>query len=113
MILGITMIAISEAFTLGEKLGLEPKKFFEISSQASGQCWSMTSYSPVPGLMENVPSNNEYKPGFTSNMMLKDLQLSQEAAKSAHASTPLGSEATQLCSCGVSQFWWMETFHFW
>jgi len=96
MILGISMIAVSEAFTMGKKLGLAPEKLFAISGKASGQCWSMTSYSPVPGLVEGVPSNNDYKPGFTSQMMLKDLHLSQDAAKSASATTPLGALATHL-----------------
>lgn len=102
MILGISMIGVSEAFTLGEKLGLDPKKLFEISSKASGQCWSMTSYSPVPELVENVPSNNNYQPGFTANMMLKDLRLSQDAAQIAEASTPLGAEATSLYALYVN-----------
>lgn len=96
MILGISMIAVSEAFNLGKKLGLDPKKLFEISSKASGQCWSMTSYCPEPNLMENVPSNNHYQPGFASNMMLKDLKLSQAAATSVSVSTPLGASAMDL-----------------
>jgi len=103
MILGVTMIATSEAFALGEKLGLDPKAFFDISSNASGQNWSMTSYCPVPGIMENVPSNNGYQPGFTSKMMLKDLRLSQEAAQSAEVSTPLGAEATMIYSLFVNE----------
>lgn len=96
MILGISMIGVCEAFTLGEKLGLDPKTFFEISSQASGQCWAMTSYCPVPGVMDNVPANNDYQPGFTAQMMLKDLSLSQAAAESVDVSTPLGENATAL-----------------
>lgn len=96
MILGISMIAVSEAFMLGKKLGLDPKKLFEISSQASGQCWSMTSYCPVPGVMPNVPASRDYTPGFTAAMMLKDLRLSQIAAQNAEAATPLGAEATAL-----------------
>jgi len=96
MILGISMIAVSEAFTLGEKLGLDPKKFFEISSNASGQCWVMTNYSPVPGLVDNVPANNNYQPGFSANMMLKDLRLSQDVAASVGFHTALGEKATQL-----------------
>ncbi len=96
MLLGISMIGVSEAFTLGEKLGLAPKTLFDISSKASGQCWSMTSYSPVPGLVENAPSNNDYRPGFTASMMLKDLKLSQNAAELAHMQTPLGALATHL-----------------
>jgi 3-hydroxyisobutyrate dehydrogenase len=96
MILGISMIAISEAFMLGKKLGLDPQKLFEISSQASGQCWSMTSYCPVPGIMPNVPASRDYKPGFTAAMILKDLRLAQIAAQSVGAATPLGAEAAAL-----------------
>lgn len=96
MILGISMIAVSEAFTLGQKLGLDPQKLFEISSKASGSCWSMTQYNPVPGVLENAPANRDYQPGFTANMMLKDLDLSQAAASSVAAQTPLGEHATQL-----------------
>lgn len=96
MILGISMIAVSEGFMLGKKLGLDAKKLFEISSHASGQCWSMTQYNPVPGLVPSAPANNDYKPGFTAAMMLKDLRLSQQAAQSVGAATPLGAEATAL-----------------
>lgn len=96
MILGITMIGVSEAFMLGKKLGLDPQKFFEISSRASGQCWSMTNYCPVPDILPNVPANRDYAPGFTSAMMLKDLRLSQTAAQTVGAATPLGAEATAL-----------------
>lgn len=96
MILGISMIAVSEAFCLAEKLGLDAKKLFEVSSHASGQCWSMTSYCPVPGILENVPANNDYRPGFTAAMMLKDLNLSQNAAKTAHVHTELGAKATDI-----------------
>lgn len=103
MILGISMIAVSEAFLLAEKLGLEPKKLFEISSHASGQCWAMTSYCPYPGILENVPSNNDYKPGFSAQMMLKDLKLSQGAAESVGAKTPLGKSATALYASFVSE----------
>jgi 3-hydroxyisobutyrate dehydrogenase len=98
MILAISMIAVSEGFTLAEKLGVDPKTFYDISSTASGQCWSMTSYCPVPNIVESAPSNNEYKPGFTASMMLKDLNLSQDAADSVSAATPLGKAATQLYS---------------
>ena len=103
MILGISMIAVSEAFVLAEKLGLSEKDFFNISSHASGSCWSMTHYSPVPNLVDNVPSNNDYKPGFTAQMMLKDLCLSQDAARSVSAFTPLGSKATELYHHFVNQ----------
>lgn len=103
MILGISMIAVSEAFTLGEKLGLEAKKLFDVCSHSSGECWSMTHYSPVPNLIENVPSNRQYQPGFTAKMMLKDLLLSQQAANSVKAITPLGAEATHLYEKFVAQ----------
>lgn len=96
LILGISMIAVSEGFTLAEKLGLDPKIFFEISSHASGECWSMTHYNPVPGVLENVPANNQYRPGFTAAMMLKDLKLSQSAAQTAHLTTELAAKATEL-----------------
>jgi 3-hydroxyisobutyrate dehydrogenase len=96
MILGISMIAVSEAFTLGEKLGLDAQTFFNISSTASGQCWSMTSYCPVPGPVPTSPANRDYKPGFTAGMMLKDLRLAQDASKAAKSPTPLGAQAAQL-----------------
>lgn len=96
MILGISMIAVSEGFTLGKKLGLDPKNLFEICSHASAQCWSMTNYCPVPNIIEDVPSNHDYQPGFTSAMMLKDLKLSQNAAKSVNIETHLGATATTL-----------------
>ena len=91
LLLGISMIGVCEAFTVAEKLGLDPKKFFEISSNASGQCWSMTSYCPIPGILENVPSSHDYEPGFMAEMMLKDLRLAQHAAESAHAAIRYGS----------------------
>lgn len=96
MILGISMIAVSEAFVLAEKLGLDKQKLFDISSKSSGQCWSMTSYCPVPGPVPASPANRDYQAGFTAAMMLKDLKLAQEAAKSAGASTPLGAEAAGI-----------------
>src|SRR5690349_16626549 len=96
MILGISMIAVSEAFVLAEKLGLDHQKLFEISSKSSGQCWSMTTYCPVPGPVPTSPANRDYQPGFTAAMMLKDLKLAQDAAKAAKAQTPLGAEAAKL-----------------
>jgi 3-hydroxyisobutyrate dehydrogenase len=96
MILGISMIAVSEAFVLAEKLGLDKQKLFDISSKSSGQCWSMTSYCPVPGPVLASPANRDYQAGFTAAMMLKDLKLAQEAAKSAGANTPLGAEAAGI-----------------
>jgi 3-hydroxyisobutyrate dehydrogenase len=98
MILGISMIAVSEAFVLAEKLGLDHQKLFDISSKSSGQCWAMTSYCPVPGLVPTSPANRDYQPGFTAAMMLKDLQLAQDAAKAAGAKTELGAEAAKLYS---------------
>ncbi len=96
MILGITMIATCEAFALAEKLGLDHQKLFDISSKASGQTWSLTSYCPVPGPVPTSPANRDYKPGFAAAMMLKDLRLSQEAAAAAGAATPLGHHAMEL-----------------
>jgi 3-hydroxyisobutyrate dehydrogenase len=96
MILGISMIAISESYVLAKRLGLSQQKLFEVASNASGQCWAMTKYSPVPDLVENVPSNNDYQPGFTSQMMLKDLKLSQDAAHDVGLETNLGHKATEL-----------------
>jgi 3-hydroxyisobutyrate dehydrogenase len=96
MILGVSMIAVSEAFVLAEKLGLDAQKLFDISSKSSGQCWSMTSYCPVPGPVPTSPANHDYKAGFTAAMMLKDLKLAQDAAKAAGASTPLGADAAKI-----------------
>jgi 3-hydroxyisobutyrate dehydrogenase len=96
MILGISMIAVSEAFVLAEKLGLDAQKLFDISSKSSGQCWSMTSYCPVPGPVPASPANRDYRPGFTAAMMAKDLRLAQAAAQSVDAPTPLGAQARQL-----------------
>ena len=96
MLLGISMIGTAEAFMLGEKLGLDAQTFFDISSTASGQCWSMTSYCPTPGPVPSSPANNDYQAGFTAAMMLKDLMLAQEASSSAEASTPMGQRAAEL-----------------
>ncbi len=96
MLLAISMIGTCEAFVLAEKLGLDHQKLFEISSTASGQCWSLTSYCPVPGPVPAAPSNRDYQPGFSAAMMLKDLRLSQEAAQGVRAATPMGAEAAQL-----------------
>jgi 3-hydroxyisobutyrate dehydrogenase len=96
MILGISMIAVGEAFVLGEKLGLTHQALFDVAATASGQCWSLTSYCPVPGPVPNSPANNGYKPGFAAALMLKDLLLSQEAAASTGAETALGKHAAEL-----------------
>lgn len=96
MVLGISMIATCEAFALGEKLGLDPQKFFDIAATASGQSWSLTSYCPEPGPVPTSPANRNYEPGFAAAMMLKDLRLAQEAANAVGQSTPLGAEAGAL-----------------
>ena len=96
MILGISMIAVSEAFALAEKLGLSHQALFDVASTSSGQCWALTNYSPVPGLVPTSPANNEYKPGFAAALMVKDLTLAQEAAKAAGAATPLGKHAQEI-----------------
>jgi len=98
MILGISMIGVSEAFVLAEKLGLDHQKLFDIASTASGQCWSLTTYCPVPGPVPTSPANRDYQAGFTAAMMLKDLKLAQDAANASGATTPLGAEAAQIYS---------------
>ena len=103
MILGVSMIAVSEAFALAESLGLDAQKLFDISSKSSGQCWSMTSYCPVPGPVPTSPANRDYQAGFTAAMMLKDLALAQDAANSAQVATPLGAEAAALYRLFVGQ----------
>jgi 3-hydroxyisobutyrate dehydrogenase len=96
MMLGISMIGVSEAFVLAEKLGLSHQALFDVASNSSGQCWALTSYCPVPGPVPASPANNSYKAGFASALMLKDLKLAQEAAAAAGATTPLGAAAAQL-----------------
>lgn len=96
MLLGISMIGTSEAFNLADKLGLDAQTFFDISSTASGQCWSMTAYCPAPGPVATSPANNDYQPGFAVDMMLKDLRLAKEAAESVSAETPLGKQSEAL-----------------
>ncbi|HEV2573258.1 MAG TPA: 3-hydroxyisobutyrate dehydrogenase [Beijerinckiaceae bacterium] len=96
MVLGISMIAVGEAFVLGEKLGLSHQALFDVVSTASGQCWSMNSYCPVPGPVPTSPANNDYKPGFAAELMLKDLSLAMEAARTAHADCALGAHAKDI-----------------
>ncbi len=96
MMLGIQMISVCEAFALAHKLNLDPAKLFEVSSNASGQCWSLTSYCPEPGLVATAPSNRDYMPGFSVAMMLKDLKLAAEASDLLKGSTPLGHHAMRL-----------------
>lgn len=93
MVLGISMLGVCEAFALAEKLGLAPDRFFEIASQSSGQCWSLTSYCPWPGVGPQSPSDRGYEGGFLTGLMLKDLKLAQEAAAKSGAATPLGAQA--------------------
>jgi 3-hydroxyisobutyrate dehydrogenase len=96
MILGISMIAVGEAFALAEKLGLSHQALFDVASTSSGQCWALTSYCPVPGPVPASPANNGYKPGFASNLMVKDLTLAQDAASATGAATPLGKHAQEI-----------------
>lgn len=96
MVLGISMIAVSEAFVLAEKLGLDHQKLYDIASTASGQCWSLTTYCPVPGPVPASPANRDYEPGFSAAMMVKDLTLAQSAAQTAGVATPMGAEAAAL-----------------
>ncbi len=96
MILGATMAATCEAFVLAQKLGLDPKVFFDISSKASGQSWSMTSYAPLPGVGPDTPADHDYEGGFAAALMLKDLKLAADAARSVGAYTPMGGEAEEL-----------------
>ncbi len=96
MILGATMIATCEAFALADKLGLERQSMFDVVSTSSGYSWSMNAYCPAPGIGPESPSDNDYKPGFAAELMLKDLRLSQQAAESVDAPTPMGERATEL-----------------
>jgi len=96
MILAVSMIGVCEAFVMAEKLGLSHQALYDVTSTSSGQCWAITSYCPVPGPVPNAPSNNGYKAGFASALMLKDLKLAQEAASAAGATTPLGAAAAQI-----------------
>ena len=96
MILGISMIAVSEAFVLAEKLGLSHQALFDVASTASGQCWSLTTYCPVPGPVPTSPANRDYAPGFATALMLKDLTLAQDAAQASGAQTALGAHAQAI-----------------
>ena len=98
MLLGIHMIGTCEAFAMAQKLGLDPQTFYDISSVSSGQCWSMTSYCPVPGVGPKSPSDNDYQGGFATALMLKDLKLAMEAAESSGAAVPMGARAAALYS---------------
>ena len=96
MILGVSMIAVCEAFSLAERLELPAQTLFDITAKSSGQCWALTSYCPVPGPVSSSPANHDYAPGFTAAMMLKDLRLAQQAAGATAAPTPLGAAAANL-----------------
>jgi 3-hydroxyisobutyrate dehydrogenase len=96
MILGATMVATCEAFALADKLGLERQSMFDVVSTSSGYSWTMNAYCPAPGVGPQSPADNDYKPGFASELMLKDLRLSQQAAVSVDADTPMGARATEL-----------------
>jgi len=96
LILGVSMIAVGEAFVLAEKLGLSHQALFDVASTSSGQCWSLTSYCPVPGPVPTSPANRDYKPGFTAALMLKDLMLAQQASDGSGGFSPLGKAAAEL-----------------
>ncbi|SDH97019.1 3-hydroxyisobutyrate dehydrogenase [Lutimaribacter saemankumensis] len=96
MILGVTMIATCEAFALADKLGLDRQKMFDVVSTSSGYSWTMNAYCPAPGVGPQSPADNDYKPGFAAELMLKDLGLSQQAAEAADADTPMGKAALDL-----------------
>jgi 3-hydroxyisobutyrate dehydrogenase len=104
MLLAVSMIGTCEAFLLAEKLGLDAQAFFDIASKSSGQNWSMTSYSPVPGLVPSAPSNRDFTGGFAGGLMLKDLRLAMQAAASAGAATPMGLRAEEIYSKYVSNY---------
>ena len=102
MILGISMIGVCEAFALAEKLGLEAAALYDVVSTSSGQCWSVTSYCPAPGVGPESPADRDYRPGFAAELMLKDLGLAREAAAGAAAATPLGTHAAELYEAFVA-----------
>jgi len=102
MLLGISMIGACEAFALAEKLGLSAQSLFDVVSTSSGSCWSVNTYCPVPGVGPKSPADNGYKPGFAAELMLKDLKLSQQAAESVSAKTPMGARATELYDAFVA-----------
>jgi 3-hydroxyisobutyrate dehydrogenase len=96
MLLGISMIGACEAFNLADRLGLDRARLYDVVSTSSGQCWSVTTYCPVPGVGPESPADNDYRPGFAAALMLKDLTLSQMAAEGCECPTPLGAHATAL-----------------
>ena len=103
MVLGISMIAVCEAFALADRLGLDRQAMFDVVSTSSGQCWSINTYCPAPGVGPKSPADNDYAPGFAAPLMLKDLNLSQDAARSVGAETPLGRHAAELYARFVAE----------
>lgn len=103
MLLGASMVATAETFLLARKLGLDPQTFYDIASKASGQCWSMTSYCPLPGVGPDSPADRDYQGGFAAALMLKDLKLAVKAAADADASVPMGAEAMALYQAFANQ----------
>lgn len=110
MLLGISMIGACEAFALGDKLGLDAAKLFDVVSTSSGSCWSVNTYCPVPGVGPQSPADNNYVPGFAADLMLKDLKLSQEAADQAGATTTMGAKATELYNALVDELGFGQDF---
>ena len=102
MMMAVSMINVSEGLMLGRRLGVDPQKLWNILTKSSSRCWAMDTYCPVPGLTPAAPANRDFQPGFTSDMMLKDLRLAQQAAQSVDANTPLGAEAGALYSMFVN-----------
>jgi 3-hydroxyisobutyrate dehydrogenase len=103
MVLGISMIGVCEAFALADRMGLDRKAMFDVVSTSSGSCWSINTYCPVPGVGPHTPADNGYEPGFAASLMLKDLRLAREAAKSTGAQTPLGSHAAEIYEAFVAE----------
>lgn len=103
MLAGISMLAVSEALHLAKRLKLDTRKFFEIASSSSGQCWALTSYSPEPGLVPTSPSNRGYEGGFASELMLKDLRLAEQAAVASNSPALLGAAAASLYAMHCAQ----------
>jgi 3-hydroxyisobutyrate dehydrogenase len=103
MLLGASMVSTCETFVMAQKLGLDPQTFFDIASKASGQCWSMTSYCPLPGVGPVTPADNNYQGGFAAALMLKDLTLAMEAANGVGAVVPMGEKAASLYADWVGQ----------
>jgi 3-hydroxyisobutyrate dehydrogenase len=102
MILGVSMIAVCESFNLADRLGLDRQAMFDVVSTSSGSCWSLNQYCPVPGVGPESPADHDYRPGFAAALMLKDLGLSQDAAKASGVTTPLGAHARALFEDFVS-----------